>query len=120
MLKLRCDIFIPAAVPDVIDEKVARELNCRYVVEAANGPTTVEGDKVPHASRHNVQHTDRLLRSNLQMMLSCCCHKSMQCRIGWQCAEHIWHMHALKPYATRAGACDRIYALCTRPRQHIA
>ena len=46
MLKLQCDIFIPAAVPDVIDEKVARELNCRYVVEAANGPTTVEGDKV--------------------------------------------------------------------------
>ena len=46
MLKLQCDVFIPAAVPDVIDEKVARELNCRYVVEAANGPTTVEGDKV--------------------------------------------------------------------------
>ena len=46
MLKLPCDIFIPAAVPDVIDESVARQLNCRYVVEAANGPTTVEGDKV--------------------------------------------------------------------------
>ena len=46
MLKLPCDIFIPAAVPDVIDENVARQLNCRYVVEAANGPTTVEGDKV--------------------------------------------------------------------------
>lgn len=49
MLKLQCDIFIPAAVPDVIDEKVARELNCRYVVEAANGPTTVEGDQVTRA-----------------------------------------------------------------------
>ena len=46
MLRLQCDIFIPAAVPDVIDEKTAKELNCRYVVEAANGPTTVEGDKV--------------------------------------------------------------------------
>ena len=46
MLKLPCDIFISAAVPDVIDENVARQLNCRYVVEAANGPTTVEGDKV--------------------------------------------------------------------------
>ncbi len=46
MLRLQCDIFIPAAVPDVIDEKAAKELNCRYVVEAANGPTTVEGDKV--------------------------------------------------------------------------
>ena len=46
MLKLPCDIFIPAAVPDVIDENVARQLKCRYVVEAANGPTTVEGDKV--------------------------------------------------------------------------
>ena len=46
MLRLPCDIFIPAAVPDVIDEKVARELGCRYVVEAANGPTTVEGKRV--------------------------------------------------------------------------
>lgn len=57
MLKLQCDVFIPAAVPDVIDEKVARELNCRYVVEAANGPTTVEGDKVTvHSSLSGCTH----------------------------------------------------------------
>ncbi len=40
-----CDVFIPAAVPDVITEEVATRLNCKYVVEAANGPTTPEGDK---------------------------------------------------------------------------
>lgn len=45
LLSLPCDVLIPAAVPDVIDEGVAATLNCRYVVEAANGPTTPEGDK---------------------------------------------------------------------------
>ena len=60
MLKLPCDIFIPAAVPDVIDEKVARELNCRYVVEAANGPTTVEGDQVTRPRTHTAQNVRML------------------------------------------------------------
>ena len=63
MLKLPCDIFIPAAVPDVIDENVARQLNCRYVVEAANGPTTVEGDKVTAQSLTEVHWVTRAIRS---------------------------------------------------------
>jgi glutamate dehydrogenase (NAD(P)+) len=45
-MTLPCDVFIPAAVPDVITEETAKHLNCRYVVEAANGPTTPEGDRV--------------------------------------------------------------------------
>ncbi|EIE24400.1 glutamate dehydrogenase [Coccomyxa subellipsoidea C-169] len=45
LLTMPCDVFIPAAVPDVITEEVATKLNCKYVVEAANGPTTPEGDK---------------------------------------------------------------------------
>lgn len=45
-MTLSCDVFIPAAVPDVITEETAKKLNCRYVVEAANGPTTPEGDRV--------------------------------------------------------------------------
>jgi len=41
-----CDVLIPAALGDVIDEHVAREIQTKLVVEAANGPTTPEGDKV--------------------------------------------------------------------------
>jgi glutamate dehydrogenase (NAD(P)+) len=46
IMTLPCDVFIPAAVPDVITENTAKRLSCRYVVEAANGPTTPEGDRV--------------------------------------------------------------------------
>ncbi len=36
---LDCDIFIPAALELEIDEKEARALKCKVVVEGANGPT---------------------------------------------------------------------------------
>ena len=41
-----CDIVIPAALELQIDEKVANLLDCKLVVEAANGPTTLEGERV--------------------------------------------------------------------------
>jgi glutamate dehydrogenase (NAD(P)+) len=43
LLKLPVDIVIPAAVEDVIDEKVARKIKARLVLEAANSPTTPGG-----------------------------------------------------------------------------
>ncbi len=41
-----CDVLIPAALGGVITKQVASELNCRIIAEAANGPTTPEGDEV--------------------------------------------------------------------------
>jgi glutamate dehydrogenase (NAD(P)+) len=46
LLKTKCDVLIPAAIGGVIDAAVAKQLDCRFVVEAANGPTTPEGDRV--------------------------------------------------------------------------
>ncbi len=46
LLTTPCDILIPAALENQIDADVARDLQCRLVIEAANGPTTVEGDAV--------------------------------------------------------------------------
>jgi glutamate dehydrogenase (NAD(P)+) len=43
-----CDVLVPAALGDVIDANVAKEIHCKLVVEAANGPTTPEGDEVLH------------------------------------------------------------------------
>ncbi len=40
------DVVIPAAMENQINEKIAGELKAKIVVEAANGPTTVEADKI--------------------------------------------------------------------------
>jgi glutamate dehydrogenase (NAD(P)+) len=40
------DVFIPAALEGMINEKRARQLRTRVVAEAANAPTTPEGDRV--------------------------------------------------------------------------
>ncbi len=46
MLKLRCDVLVPAAMERVIDAKIADGLQCRIIAEGANGPTTPEADLV--------------------------------------------------------------------------
>lgn len=46
LLTTKCDILIPAALENQITADVAKDLNCRLVIEAANGPTTVEADAV--------------------------------------------------------------------------
>jgi glutamate dehydrogenase (NAD(P)+) len=46
LLDTPCDILVPAAVERQIDAERARRLDCRLVAEAANGPTTPEGDIV--------------------------------------------------------------------------
>ena len=46
LLRLDVDILIPAALENQITEEVAKELNAKYVVEAANGPTTRDADLI--------------------------------------------------------------------------
>lgn len=40
------DVFIPAALEDQIDERVAAQLDVKLVAEGANGPTTPAGDTI--------------------------------------------------------------------------
>jgi glutamate dehydrogenase (NAD(P)+) len=40
----KADLFIPAALENQITEETAPLLNVRAVIEAANGPTDIEGD----------------------------------------------------------------------------
>lgn len=40
LLEKECDVLIPAAISGVINKQNAYKLNCKFVVEAANGPTT--------------------------------------------------------------------------------
>ena len=46
LLEIEADVFVPAAIENVIGEEVARHLPVRIILEAANHPTTPEGDEV--------------------------------------------------------------------------
>lgn len=46
LLECECDVLIPAALENQITEENARKLKCKFIVEAANGPTTAEADKI--------------------------------------------------------------------------
>ncbi len=49
LLKLDVDILIPAALENQITEEIAQHVKARYIIEGANGPTTVEADKILEA-----------------------------------------------------------------------
>jgi glutamate dehydrogenase (NAD(P)+) len=46
VLQIPCDILVPAALEHQITADNAPNLDCRLVVEAANGPTTPQADRV--------------------------------------------------------------------------
>lgn len=43
---MEVDLFVPAALEQMIDVKQAEMLNCKVIAEAANAPTTPAGEKV--------------------------------------------------------------------------
>jgi glutamate dehydrogenase len=46
LLELECDILVPAAISNQITEENAANIKASIVVEAANGPTTLEATKI--------------------------------------------------------------------------
>jgi glutamate dehydrogenase (NAD(P)+) len=46
LLQLDCTVLIPAALSEQITERNAAKLRCRILTEGANGPTTLEADRM--------------------------------------------------------------------------
>ena len=46
LLTTKCDILIPAALENQINAKIAKNLKCKIIAEAANGPTLPEADPI--------------------------------------------------------------------------
>ena len=44
VLTCKCDVLIPAALENQINAENAGKLQCSYIIEGANGPTSVEAD----------------------------------------------------------------------------
>jgi len=48
LLTLPCRVLIPAALAEQITKSNASKIQCQFLIEAANGPTTLEADAILH------------------------------------------------------------------------
>jgi glutamate dehydrogenase (NAD(P)+) len=46
VLRVDCDVVVPAALGHVVDGAVAQGIRGKWLLEAANGPCTIDGDRV--------------------------------------------------------------------------
>jgi glutamate dehydrogenase len=51
LLEMKCDILAPCALENVITDKNANRIKARMVIEGANGPTTLEADRILHKKK---------------------------------------------------------------------
>lgn len=85
VLEAPCDILVPAALESQITAENADRLDCRLIVEAANGPTTPEADEV--IAERNIPLVPDLLANAGGVTVSYFEWAQAQQRYLWQEAE---------------------------------
>jgi glutamate dehydrogenase (NAD(P)+) len=85
VLEQECDILIPAAVEQQITEKNADRIDCRWVVEGANGPTTPEADAI--LARRGIEVLPDVLANAGGVTVSYFEWVQDQQKLAWQGAE---------------------------------
>jgi glutamate dehydrogenase/leucine dehydrogenase len=51
LLTTKCDVLVPAALENQITAKIAKNLKCKIIAEAANGPTLPEADPIIYKNK---------------------------------------------------------------------
>lgn len=87
LLTLKCDVLIPCAIPNVIDEKVATKVQCRRIIEGAVGALTLEADRI--FWQHNIPVIPDVLANAGGMLIS---------YFEWaqNFTDHIWDLETVK------------------------
>jgi glutamate dehydrogenase (NAD(P)+) len=85
ILEQPCDILVPAAVEQQITADNADRIDCRYVVEGANGPTTPEADEI--LARRGIEVIPDVLANAGGVTVSYFEWVQDQQKLAWQGAE---------------------------------
>ena len=115
---VECDICIPAALELQVDERVARMLNCQVVAEGANGPTTVEGDRV--LMERDIDVIPDIMANAGGVVVSYFEWVQNKRSESWQLQEVDSHLHfrikrayhEMRAFSRQEGIDDRRAALC--------
>jgi len=101
LLEIDCDVLVPAALADQIDEDVAHRVKAQVIVELANGPVAPEADDI--LSLRNVEVIPDILANAGGVTVS---HMEwVQNRLGEQWPEQNVHGRLRKLLRE---ACDRV------------
>jgi len=46
LLTCKCDVLVPAALENQITSEIAQNLQCKFIIEGANGPTAADADEI--------------------------------------------------------------------------
>lgn len=102
LLELECKVLIPAALSRVITRENASRLKCRFLAEAANGPTTPGADKVLEE------------RGDIELIPDILCNSG-----GVICSYFEWVQDLQSLFWERDEVLKKLFAVLDKARYHV-
>lgn len=102
LLKLECTVLIPAALERVITKDNAKDLRCRFLAEAANGPTTTTGDSIIEE------------RGDIELIPDILCNSG-----GVICSYFEWVQDLQSLFWEREEVLKKLFDLLDKARYHV-